>query len=69
MSPVGGARGQVHLKDILSSTLSPVYPAVDFLLPMAQNAFSETGELTDTTALRRLQRYVKGLADWAGKLV
>ena len=44
-------------------------PAVDFLLPMAQNAFSETGELTDVTALRRLKRYVNGLADWAGKLV
>ena len=69
MSPVGGARGQMHLKDILSSTLTPVYPAVDFLLPMAQNAFSETGELTDVTALRRLKRYVNGLADWAGKLV
>lgn len=69
MSPVGGARSQMHLKDILSSTLTPVFLAVDFLLPMAQNAFSQTGELTDATALRRLKRYVNGLADWAGNLV
>lgn len=28
-SPVGGARGQAHLKTILTSTLSEVFPAVE----------------------------------------
>lgn len=67
MSPVGGARAQMHLKDILASTLTPVYPVPDYLLPMAQNAFDGEGALTDATAARRLQRYVTGLLAWAAK--
>ena len=65
MSPVGGARAQMHLKDILASTLTPVYPVPDYLLPMAQNAFDAAGVLTDATASRRLQRYVTGFVAWA----
>ena len=66
MAPGGGARAQLHMKTVLSSTLTPVYPAVDYLLPMAKNAFNSEGSLTDETAIRRLKRYVDGLADWAG---
>ena len=66
MSPVGGARAQMHLKDILSSTLTPVYTAPDYLLPMAHEAFNDKGELTDANAIRRLKRYLSGLVDWAG---
>ena len=64
MSPVGGARAQMHLKDILSSTLTPVYTSPDYLLPLAHEAFNDKGELTDATALRRLKRYLSGLIDW-----
>jgi chromate reductase len=67
MSPVGGARVQMHLKDILASTLTPVYSAPDYLLPMAQNAFNDAGELTDENAVRRLRRYLSGFTEWAGK--
>ena len=66
MSPVGGARVQMHLKDVLASTLTPVYPAPDYLLPMAQDAFDSEGKLTDQTATRRLRRYLAGFATWAG---
>ena len=66
MSPVGGARVQMHLKDVLASTLTPVYPAPDYMLPLAQNAFNDNGELIDETAVRRLRRYLAGLAEWAG---
>jgi len=69
MSPVGGARGQMHLKEVLCSTLTPLYPAPDYLLPLAQNAFDSDGKLTDETATRRLRRYVMGLIDWAGGLL
>ena len=68
MSPVGGARAQMHLKDILASTLTPVYPVPDYLLPMAQNAFDAAGVLTDATASRRLQRYVTGFVAWAANI-
>lgn len=43
MSPIGGARAQQHLKPILASTLTPVYPAIEFLLPNAHSAFNEAG--------------------------
>jgi chromate reductase len=65
MSPVGGARVQMHLKDILASTLTPVYSAPDYLLPLAQKAFNDNGELTDETATRRLRRYLSGFTAWA----
>ena len=64
MSPVGGARAQTHLREILASTLAPVYPARDYLLPMAQNAFDSDGALNDETANRRLRRYLNDFVDW-----
>jgi chromate reductase len=67
MSPVGGARAQQHLKAILASTLTPVYPANEYLLASAHLGFNEAGELVDETARRRLQRYVVGFAEWAGQ--
>jgi len=67
MSPIGGARAQQHLKTILASTLTPVYVANEYLLPLAHQAFDEAG-LTDVTARRRLQSYINGLAQWAGEV-
>jgi len=64
-SPVGGARAQMHLKDILGSTLTPVFPAPDYLLPMAQDSFAIDGKLINATAMRRLTRYLKDFAAWA----
>lgn len=65
MSPLGGARAQVHLREVLAATLTPVYLAPDYLLPLAQNAFDGAGALSDAKALERLQRYVKGYLAWA----
>jgi len=65
MSAVGGARAQAHLRDVLAATLTPVYPYPDQLLPMAQNAFDAQGILQDRGALERLDRYLRGFADWA----
>ena len=64
MSPVGGVRAQAHLKAILTSTLSLLYPAPDCSLPMAQHAFDEAGKLADEAAERRLARYINDFADW-----
>jgi len=67
-SPVGGARAQADLKNVLSSTLSPVYPAIEYLLPMAADKFDDPGVLIDETARRRLQRYLNGFIQWASQL-
>lgn len=64
MSPVGGARAQAHLRDILASTLTPVYLAPDYLLPMAQDAFDVDGMLNDEAAERRLRRYMNDFVNW-----
>lgn len=66
-SPVGGARAQASLKNILSSTLSPVFPAIEYLLPSAHEMFNSKRELTNQTAQRRLERYVKGFINWVEK--
>jgi len=63
-TPVGGARGQAHMKAILSSTLSLVFPSVEYLLPNAHEKYNAEGELVDETARRRLQKYIAGLIDW-----
>lgn len=63
-SPVGGARAQAHLRNILASTLTPVYLSPDFLLPAARLAFDESGRLVDEAAEARLQRYLAGYLDW-----
>lgn len=63
-SPVGGARAQASLKNILSSTLSPVFPSVEYLLPNAHEMFNEIGELSNQVAQRRLSRYITGFVEW-----
>lgn len=65
MSPIGGARAQADLKNILDSTLSPVFPSVEYLLGLAHEKFDDMGHLTDETALRRLRRYLVGFINWA----
>ncbi len=68
-SPVGGARAQASLKNILSSTLSPVFPSIEYLLLNAHEAFSAEAVLTDPEAKRRLERYVNGFVGWTERQV
>lgn len=68
-SPVGGARAQVHLRDVLSSTLCSVVPAPHFLVPMAKEKFDEELELTDAETEAKLRRYLEDFALWIGRLV
>ena len=68
MSPVGGVRAQSALRPVLSGTLSQLYPAPDWSLPMAQKAFDESGNLTDETAQQRLQRFIAGYVNWLESL-
>jgi len=68
MSPIGGARAQQHLKVILASTLTPLYPANEYLLPLAQQAFDQSGALSDEIARDRLRRFMQGFVQWAGSV-
>ena len=63
-SPLGGARAQIHLRNVLASTLTPVFLSPDFLLPFAQNAFDDNGALKDPKAIERLNRYIQGYLAW-----
>lgn len=63
-SSVGGARAQADLKNVLTSTISRIYPSIEYLLDNAQEKFDAQGDLIDETAKRRLSRYVTGFIDW-----
>ena len=58
MSPIGGARAQAQLRTVMHGTLSPVYPSIEYLLGSAQDAFDDSGRLSDETAAKRLRRYI-----------
>lgn len=65
ISPVGGVRAQAHLKQVLHSTLSPVFPAPDLLVGSAADLFDGNGPLTDVNTRERLEGYLNGLLQWA----
>ncbi len=64
MSTTGGARAQVHLRDILAATLTPVYLNPDFALASAHTAFDEKGRLVDEGTRDLLQKYMTGYTQW-----
>lgn len=61
---VGGARCQVHLRDVLAGTLSRVFAAPDFLLPAAGGAFSPENEFKEDAVAKRLKAYVGNYLAW-----
>lgn len=68
IGPVGGARMQVHLRDVLSATLTPVVQAPHFLVPQAQEKFDGEGNLVDEDTGRRLERYIQDFVTWVESL-
>lgn len=66
--PVGGARAQVHLCQVLAATLSPVVPTPPFLVPLAQEKFSADGIFIDEDGKRRLARYLGDFVTWVHRL-
>ncbi len=68
MSIIGGARMQAHLKNVLGGTLTPVYPAPEFLLGTAHKAFDDDGRLVDEDTRKRLHRHLSGFLAWADSL-
>lgn len=58
-SPVGGARAQAHLKLILDSTLSVIFPSHEMMIAGINKAITENGEIVDPDVRRRLIRYIE----------
>lgn len=62
--PTGGARAQGQLKLVLAAVLAEAYPAPEFIVPQAQQSFTEDGVLTDDNVKTRLQRFVNDYVAW-----
>lgn len=67
-SIVGGARMQTQLHEVLGSTLTPIYPHPEFLVPLAPGKFDDAGRLTDPETRDRLKQYLDGFTAWAAGL-
>lgn len=63
-SVVGGARVQSHLRDIFSSTLTPIVPSPPYLLPQSNTKFDAEGKLVEEGDMLILERYVKDFVEW-----
>jgi len=66
MSPVGTARAQSHLRQVLSGTVTPVFPHPEFLVGAAHTKFDVEGNLTDEATREHLAKYVSAFLKWIG---
>jgi len=66
--PVGGARSQLHLRDVFSGTLTPVVPSQPLLVPTVQGKFNEDGTLADEHTIRGLTTYLADFVQWIERL-
>ncbi len=64
MSPVGSARAQSHLRQILGGTVTPIFPYPDFLVGAAHTKFDAAGGLIDERTRELLTKYVDAFLDW-----
>ncbi len=64
----GGNLLQHHLKQVLDSTLSVIYPSISFCLGLCNEKIKE-GKLVDEQAKMRLERHIHGFTEWAQKMM
>jgi len=69
MSPIGTARAQSHLKQILAGTVTPVFPYPEFLVGAAHTKFDATGKLSDDQTAAYLARYAAAFVEWLNAAV
>lgn len=60
----GGVRAQGHLKQILGGVLAELYPAPEFIVPLANQAFSTQGQLMDEELQLKLTRFISDYCAW-----
>lgn len=61
---VGGARAQVHLRQVLDSTLAPVFPHPDVLVGLAFEKSSPDGVVNDPVTLKFIHDYLRKFVAW-----
>jgi chromate reductase len=66
-SPVGGARAQSVLRQVLGGTLSPIFPHVEMLIGTVHEQFDALGNLEDAKTRQRLQSYLARFVEWIQK--
>ncbi|MBX2810391.1 MAG: NAD(P)H-dependent oxidoreductase [Myxococcales bacterium] len=64
-SPVGTARAQAQLKQVLLGMLSLVYPAPELTVGTASDKFNGAGQLQDERIREQLRRLVAGFSNFA----
>lgn len=65
--PVGGARAQAHLKLVLDSTLSIIYPSHEVMITAVSQVVTGNGEITDPDVSRRILRHIGQFIDFVKK--
>lgn len=66
-SIVGGARAQVHLRQVLDSTLTPVFPHPDILVGMALDKTGPDGVVNDPVTLEFIEDYLTKFIAWVNR--
>jgi chromate reductase len=64
MSALGGIRAQIQLKQVLGSTLTPIYPAPDFFVPTAHQVFKDAQHPADEDLQERVRKFLRGYISW-----
>lgn len=64
MSPVGTARAQAHLRQILGGTVTRLFPHPEVLIGAAHTRFDEAGQITDASTQAHLERFMVAFLDW-----
>jgi chromate reductase, NAD(P)H dehydrogenase (quinone) len=64
----GTTRAQLHLRQILVYTNTPVLPQPQVLIARAEEKFDENGRLIDEASRELVRTLLEGLADWARRL-
>ena len=67
--PIGGARALIDLRKVLAASVRGIVIPEKIEVPMAQNAFDESGELIEEARSKLLKTVVRNLVDLAGRLV
>lgn len=66
---VGGARAQLHLRQILDSTLAPVFPHPDVLVGTALDKIGSDGVVNDPDTLNYLGDYLTKFVAWVSQTI
>lgn len=65
MSPIGTARAQAQLRQILAGTITPIFPHPEFLVGVAHTKFNADGKLIDSGTEQHLAGFAEAFLHWA----